>query len=75
MRQLTKEEREAFRSLENNRYIVGYVEEMLEEAKTRLLVVSGDAEFRTIQGHAQALSQLLGYIKPQPLYQQTGKRQ
>lgn len=74
MRQLTKEEREAFRSLENNRYIVGYIEEMFEETKHRLLVISGEAEFRTVQGQGQTLSHLLNCIKPNQLHQQPGRR-
>lgn len=70
-RQATPEEQAAFKRLENDRYVLGFIQDLLADERDRLMVTRDEAELRIAQGRAQAYTQMLRLINPEAI---TGKR-
>lgn len=64
LRELTVEEKAEFERLAHNKLLREYLETSLDTAKTALMRVTSDEDFRTIQGQAQVLDHVLSSMQP-----------
>jgi hypothetical protein len=60
----TAEVRAEFERIGHIKSVREFLESSLDSAKTRLMHVTDEEEFRTVQGQAQAIAHILDAMKP-----------
>lgn len=64
LRDLTQDEKAEFERIKHSRLIYDYIQTSLDTAKTQLMGLPNNEDFRFVQGQAQVLQHLLNAMEP-----------